>query len=47
MNNKEKRILDCVDETVNYCFKKRGEIPLGNFKIKEVIKWKLDIENLI
>ena len=23
MNNKEKRILDCVDETVNYCLKKR------------------------
>ena len=22
MTNKEKRILDCVDETVNYCFKK-------------------------
>ena len=22
MTNKEKRILDCVDETVNYCLKK-------------------------
>ena len=22
MNSKEKRILDCVDETVNYCLKK-------------------------
>ena len=22
MRNKEKRILDCVDETVNYCLKK-------------------------
>ena len=36
MNNKEKRILDCVDETVNYCLKKRVDK-------KQIAEWLDDV----